>query len=297
MRATQPTWALALGRFIRQRAVFAAALLAGTSTIILTVAVYLSRPDNHLHVWFLDVGHSNAVLVQTPRGAQILVDGGRFPSRLLTAIGDRLPFNDREIEVLVITQPDEFDTGALTAVLNRYDIGVAVTNGQPNLGETFTQLQDMLADHQVVTVSAGYTLDIDDGVQVEVLHPQTTPELDDSMDDHTLALRLSYGAVSFLLTSDLSQDGQIALLDAGQWPAVSVIQLPQHGTVRSLNETFLTIVQPQVVILQSDAANRRGDPDADVLGLLGDVPVFRTDQGGTIHLWTDGRDLWVNYEG
>jgi hypothetical protein len=43
-----------------------------------------------------------------------------------------MPFNDREIDVLIITQPDEFDTAALTAVLERYTIGVAVTNGQPS---------------------------------------------------------------------------------------------------------------------------------------------------------------------
>ena len=36
--------------------------------------VLLSRPDGKLHVWWLDAGHSNAVLIQTPAGADILVD-------------------------------------------------------------------------------------------------------------------------------------------------------------------------------------------------------------------------------
>jgi competence protein ComEC len=223
----------------------------------------------------------------------MLVDGGRFPSRLLTAIGDRLPFADREIEVLVITQPDEFDTSALTAVLARYDIGVALISGQPNLSDSFLQLQDLLAAHAVVTVRTGYTLVTDDGVLVEVLHPPQQPSLDDSLDDNTLTLRLSHGAISFLLTSDLSQEGQAALLAEGQWPLATVLQLPQHGTARSLDSAFLEAVQPQAVVIQSDPANRRGDPDADVLASLSVVPIFRTDQGGAIHFWTDGRELWV----
>jgi competence protein ComEC len=297
MRATQPSWALSLGRLIRQRAVSAATGVAGISIVVLLGAVILSRPDNRLHVWFLDVGHSNAVLVQTPRGAQMLIDAGRFPSRLLTALGDHLPFTDREIEVLVITQPDEFDTSALTAVLARYDVGVALTNGQPNLSDTSLQLQDMLTGHDVATVRTGYTLDTDDGVRLEVLHPQRQPTLDDSLDDNALTLRLSYSAVSFLLTSDLSQEGQAALLADGQWPLATVLQLPQHGTARSLDSTFIDAVQPQVVVIQSDPANRRGDPDPDVLALLSALPVFRTDQSGTIHFWTDGRALWVVEEG
>ncbi len=257
----------------------------------------MSQPDGNLHVWLPDVGHSNAVLIQTPGGAQMLIDGGNFPSRLLTAIGDHFPFNDREIEVVVITQPDEFDTSALTAVLARYDVGVALVNGQPNLSDAYQQLQDALANTEVVNVRAGYSLDIDDGVRLEVLNPAKQPGLEDSLDENALVLRLTYGEASFLLTGDLSQDGQTALLDDGQWPLATVLQLPQHGSIRSLNEDFLSAVQPQIAVLQSDPANRRGDPDPDTLAMLGDIPIFRTDQGGAIHLWTNGEQLWVEQAG
>jgi competence protein ComEC len=293
MQATQPAWALALTRFIRHRAVVTAAAFASAAIVILMAALVLSRPDGNLHLWLLDMGHSNAILVQTPRGAQILVDGGRFPSRLLTALGDRMPFTDREIEALFITHPDEFDTSALNAVLDRYDVNVVLTNGQPNLSESFTTLQGKLATHEVMTVSAGYTLDTDDGTHIEILHPQQQPQLSDSMNDYALVLNLTYGDASFLLTSDLSREGQAALLEAEKWPLTTVFQLPQHGAARSLDDTFLAAAQPQLVILQADRANRNGDPDADTLALLGTTPIFRTDSGGTIHLWTDGRDLWV----
>ncbi|MBZ0285945.1 MAG: ComEC/Rec2 family competence protein [Anaerolineae bacterium] len=293
MQATQPTWAVRLGRFIRRRAVIAAVSFAGVGLAALLVAVALSRPDGQLHVWLLDVGHSNAVLVQTPGGAHMLVDGGRFPSRLLTALGDRLPFNKREIDVLVITQPDEFDYGALSAVLERYSVGVVLTNGHPNLNPVYEALQSRLSAYPQVTVRAGYNLEFGDGTRLEVLHPQSEPTLDDPLNDQSLVLRLIYGESSFLLTGDLSQEGQMALLEGGQWPLASVLQLPEHGRVRSLSEAFLQAAQPQVAVVQADRANRFGDPDADTLRLLGDVPVFRTDQSGTIHLYTDGQSLWV----
>ncbi len=293
IQATQPDWARRFGRFIRQRAVTTGVVFAGFLTTALLVSVFLSRPDGQLHVWLLDAGHSNAILMQTPGGAQILVDGGRFPSRLLTAIGDRLPFYDREIEVLILTQPDVFEYGALPAVLERYRIGVALQNGQSNLSEDFALLQSRLSQYDVVTVRAGYTAEFADGVRLEVLHPQAQPQLGDPIDLYTLTLRVQYGEVSFLLPADLNMEGQRALLDAGRWPLAAVMLLPQHGAARSLDRTFLAAVQPQVVLLQSDVANLRGDPEPDTLALLGDLPLYRTDEGGTIHLWSDGQSVWV----
>lgn len=294
MQATQPDWWYQVRRVLRNRMVVSVTLFAGLGLAVLMIFIALARPDDKLHIWFLDVGHNNAVLIQTPGGAQVLVDGGRYPSRLLTAIGDRIPFTDRELEVLVISQPDPFDTGALPAVLNRYDIGVALTNGQPNQSAAQIELETVLAEYDVLPVTSGYTVEIDDGVMVEVLHPQTTPTLSDSIGDHPLVLRVTYGEVSFLLPSDLSQSAQEDLLEAGVWPLATVLQLPNHGTARSLDGAFLAAVQPQAIVIQTDIANRRGDPDPDILAMLPeDVPLFRTDEQGVIHMWTDGAELWT----
>ncbi|NJL54649.1 ComEC/Rec2 family competence protein [bacterium] len=293
MHATQPDIWLQLARFVRRQAVLTAVIVGSLATVLLTGTIAFSRPNGCLHVWFLDMGHSNAVLVQTPGGAQLLVDGGRFPSRLLTALGDRIPFHDREIEVLIVTQPDAFDIAALPAVLERYQIGVALTNGQPNLGEAAIALNDALAGTQVMTVTAGYTLAFDDGVLVEVLHPQQQPTIEDDLSDGVLVLRITYGDVSFLLTSDASVSAQQAMLESGQWPLATVMQLPAHATARSLDHDFLAAVQPSAFAVHIDRANRRGDPDADTLALLPqDLPVYRTDESGTLHFWTDGVRLW-----
>ena len=171
-----------------------------------------------------------------------------------------------------------------------------MTNGHTNLGEAYETLQGQLVDKNVVTVQAGYTLELDDGVLIEVLHPQTQPQPGDSLDDFALTLRVSYGEASFLLNSDLSAAGQQIMLENGQWPLATVLQLPQHGSLRSLDSQFLSAVQPQVALVQADPANRRGDPDPDILNALGDIPLYRTDQQGAIHLWTDGQSLWTQTE-
>jgi competence protein ComEC len=293
VQAAQPDWLFRAARFVRQRAVVVTAILVSVGLLGLIGALLVSRPDGRLHVWLLTMGHSHAVLAQTPGGAHILIDGGRFPSSLLLALGDRLPFTDREIELLVLTQPDEFDYGGLPDVLARYRAGVVVTNGQPNLSPYYTRLQESWGDSPVQMVEAGYSIDISDGARLEVLHPQAQPALNDSIDDHALVLRLSYGGASFLISGDASGAAQAEMLDAGLVTHATALIIPQHGTAGSLRDDFLTTLAPQLVLLQSDPANRRRDPDPDTLLKVEHLPLYRTDLGGTIHLWTDGMTIWL----
>ncbi|MDE2853691.1 MAG: ComEC/Rec2 family competence protein [Chloroflexota bacterium] len=295
-RAARSSLLLLLQDIAKRNSVILFTCAAAALSLILIGAMFLSRADGHLHVWLLDLGHSNAVLAQTPGGAQLLVDGGRFPARLLTAIGDRLPFHDRDIEILVITHPDAWDIAALSSVLDRYSVGAALYHGQATLDEDFEQILARLshAGTAVAQVRAGYTVDVSDGAAIEVLHPQAEPKVTDKLNDHVLALRLRYGDASFLLTSDLSAEGQQAMLDSAGAMGATVLQIPQHGTARALDGDFLAAVKPQIALLQSDIANRRGDPDPDTLAELEEVDLFRTDELGTIHLRTDGKTISVS---
>ncbi len=293
--ARPPIW-MRLETIVRRNKITVAVSMLGLAALILIWAMKLSRPDGRLHVWFLDVGHSNAALVQTPGGAQVLIDGGRYRSRLLTAIGDRIPFHDREIELLVITHPDEWDIAALNALLERYQIGAWLYHGQASQSEIFAEIQNRLkhSGAQAVKALAGYTIEFSDGALIEALHPPERPAPSDRLGDGVLVLRVSYGDASFLLASDLSVAGQRRMLSRGVSPVASVMQVPQHGAARSIDDEFLDMVQPQVAVLQTDIANRRGDPDPDTLAKLDGLRLFRTDERGTVHVWTDGRTLYVD---
>lgn len=296
IHAARPLIWQKLQDIIRRNSVTASLCATGAVVGILMSAMIVSRADGQLHVWLLDLGHSNAVLMQTPGGAQALVDGGRFPSRLLTAIGDRLPFYDREIEILVITHPDAWDIAALDSVLDRYTVGVVLYHGQANRDESFQSINQALRESNtpIVQVQAGYSLRLSDGVLIEVVHPPAQPKISDRLNDHVLTLRVTFGDASFLLTSDLSAAGQREMLASGFAKHATVLQIPQHGTARALDDQFLAAVQPQIALLQSGEANRRGDPDPDTLAKFSDTRLFRTDEQGTIHLRTDGKTIQVS---
>ncbi len=294
MVAARPSWPMVLARYMRHRLVTTTLLVSGSGLALLMLILYLSRPDGKLHVWMLDMGPGNAILIQSPDGAHILIDGGRFPSRLLTALGDRLPFNDREIEMLILTQPDPDDFIALPRLLDRYQIGVALTNGSSDPRPEYQALLAKLNEvTEVVAVTAGYGVELSDGVRLEVLYPMQTPAEDARRDDDALTLRLTYGDISFLLPSDLSPSGQAQILQGQRWPLATVLQIPSQAQRDSLEPAFLQAVQPSAIMLQVDVSSRFGQPDEAALETLQTRPVFRTDRDGTVHFWTDGQTLWA----
>jgi competence protein ComEC len=291
--ATKPAWVLNLAAHLRARRVAIALAAGGVATATLLLMVFVSRPDGRLHVWMLDTGHSHSVLIQTPAGAAILVDGGNAPIRLLAAIGERLPFYKRSLDAVITTQPDRSDIGALAVLAGQYEIRAMASNGQVLPANWHDEIRMLVPAERQFVLHAGMRLETSDGVALEVLHPQSTPGLADSLDGEALVLRLRYADRTMLLTGDINAAGQLQLLASGSWPLAELLVLPKHGREYALERAFLAAVQPSAVILQAEADNRFGDPSRDTLALLGEVPVFRTDQMGVLHFTTDGETWWV----
>jgi competence protein ComEC len=266
---------------LQARALQWVTLSGGIGLLVLFALLCVNRPDGLLHIWMWDGGS----LIQTPGGAHVMVDGGRFPARLLTVLGDHLPFYKRRIDLWLLTQPDERRYAAVPEALARYEVGAALHNGQPNLSPAYERLIAGLVDVPVVSVRTGYRAAFSDGVQIDVLHPESPPTITDRVDDGALVFRLTYRDGAFLFPSDLSVDGQTAMLRRQQVSNVTVLQLPGSGAPFSLDHGWVQALSPQAVIAL-------GSPDA-ALAASFDVPLFIVSPGEVRHLWTDGATLWI----
>src|SRR5918912_2354978 len=65
------------------------------------------QPDGRLHVWVLDVGQGDAILLRTPRGHTALIDGGPGATPVLNGVGRHVPFWQRNLDLLALTHPDD----------------------------------------------------------------------------------------------------------------------------------------------------------------------------------------------
>jgi len=288
------------GGTLRKWITLPTATAVGLGVAALLWAFALAHPDGRLHVWFLSVGAGNAVLIQTPNGAHILIDGGPNPTQLATAIGDRLPFYQRDLDVLIVTQPKISAVAALPPLLAHYTIHTVLTDGQTTNHPAYAALSGALAQAQaqtqtqLIAVTAGYRLQTSDGVTLQFVNPQQAPDPLTKPDDGALTVRLSYHDVSFLLTADLSDSAEQAMIKDGWYIGASVLQLSTHASDAANSDAFLRAVAPQIAVIEAEAGSRTNKPSDAVLKRIGAIPVYRTDEQGTLEFSSDGKTLWVS---
>jgi competence protein ComEC len=264
------------------------ALVVGA--VLLWTAVPL-LPDGRLHVTVLNVEDGSAVLIQTPEGRRILVDGGPRASTLLSQVGRRLPWWDRRIDVVVLSNPKPTRLGGLIGVLERYDVGYVITNGADDT-PTWAALTETLAARGIVHAQAltGQRIETGDGV-VLTLYNAAPENAERFTDDQSLVVRVTYGEVSFVLPSDVTEEGELALLRTV--PPATVLLLARNGTAEATGEAWLRAMQPSAIAVSVRPGERAFSPDPQVLRRLGALPVWRTDEHGAVEWATDGAGVWV----
>ena len=262
---------------------------------------FATGPDGRLHVHFLDVGQGDSTLIVTPEGAQVLVDGGPRIMDAARAVGGRLPFWDRDLDIVVLTHPDEDHFRGLVEVVDRYGVGLVLENGGNSENPLFLEWQQRLQERDIKAISAfgGQTIALGEATTLQVLSPPPRPLRGTGSDrnNNGVVLRLAYGEVSFLLTADVEAAAEGRLLQGGVPLRSSVLKVPHHGSRTSTTPDFLAAVNPAAAVISAGADNRHGHPHLDVTKRLELTPggdrTYLTAERGDIEFITDGRRLWV----
>lgn len=275
-------------------------LLAGFALLaILAWLAALSLPDGRLHVIFLDVGQGDAILIRTPDGKTVLLDGGPSPAVLMSELGRRLPFWDRGVDLLILSHPDDDHITGLLPVLERYDVRQVMEPGWEVRTPIYAEWQRIIAERGVARTfpPTETQIDLGQGVRLDVLHPgdRWIRGTDSDTNNNSLVLRLTMGQVVFLLTGDIEAPAEGRLLLDGSDLSCAVLKVPHHGAGTSLSRPFLRATHPQLGIISVGKDNDFGHPaQATLEKLMAErVSVLRTDHVGCIEVATDGRTYSV----
>jgi competence protein ComEC len=248
-------------------------------------------------VVFLDVGQGDSILMQEGT-VQVLIDGG--PGRkVLERLGEEMPWWDRRIEVVILTHPEADHITGLLHVLDRYEVGLVLF---PEVVHS-SQLQEKWLDE--VSASGADWRFAESGQRVEagdmvlsILGPFESEGMEAavraSLNNVSVVTRVDYGELSFLLTGDverrvenmLVQNTNSDLLD------VDVLKAGHHGSNTSTYEYIINATTPYAAVISAGADNKFGHPHPEVLSRLGDIPVWRTDQEGSVK-FVRLNDGWV----
>lgn len=243
-------------------------------------------PPGALRITELDVGQGDAILLQTARGAPILVDGGPPGTEAADALAG---LGITRLRAVVVTHDDLDHTGGLASVLTRLRVG-ALVHARPA-----PELQAIArgAAIPIERVAEGSGLRFG-RLELEVLWPPrealSGPPGDRNEDAVVIVAR--FGPWGALLSADAEQE--VTHLDPGP---VDVLKVAHHGSEDAGLEALLERSVPRVALIGVGAGNPYGHPTEATTATLAEhgVCVLRTDVDGaaSVELGPAGLRAWT----
>ena len=248
-----------------------------------------AEPPPPLRVVALDVGQGDAFLVRVA-GATALVDGGPDPNRLLAELGATLPPWTRRIDLVALTHAHIDHAAGLLAVLERYEVGLAIEPVGLNAGPVADAWNDRIARGGIArrALAAGARLRLGDA-SISVLAPEEDPRVDVP----SLVLRLERAGFSALFMGDATDQAQADLLLHPAPLAARVYVPPHHGAATPHASALVAAVRPAAALISVGAGNRYGHPTPETLAALSGIRTYRTDRDGTVEIDQGGTGLAV----
>ncbi|MFH1584948.1 MAG: ComEC/Rec2 family competence protein [Patescibacteria group bacterium] len=235
----------------------------------------------YLQVHFLDMGQGDAILIQTPQGHDILIDGGP-DEKVLEKLGKEMAPWNRDIELMVLTHGEADHISGLVGVLKAYEVKQVLWNKMEKETKVFAAFKSELEkeDAHVVEAEAGQEIrwGTDSALKVLLADKEAS-----AFNDSSVVLLLEAPSFRVLLLGDITKAGERKLVSEGDL-AVDVLKAAHHGSKTSSSRELLEAARPRIAVISVGAENLYGHPAPEVLGRFAEygIEVLRTDMQGDI---------------
>lgn len=256
-------------------------LLVTAGLVVLTWSRVLGAPDGNLHLTLLD--EEGTVLIQTPSGNTVLIGGGKRPSTLNQLLGEMLQAGQGELDILVAGSAYRDDLNALTGSLSDHPAEMTLWGVDPETNQTTATVYTALEDSgsRIVPMKAGQSLQLDEGIQLDVLWSG----------ERGAVLWLTWDNFSALIPTGKVEDHWLDVPGAPD-----LILLPDNMMAEDLSLALINTWQPGIILLPLAEADLPLHGEHPLLSRLVGYPVLDTYAHGWIRVNTDGEKLWVNGE-
>ncbi|MEC5424156.1 MBL fold metallo-hydrolase [Virgibacillus sp. C22-A2] len=249
-----------------------------------------TSPEMQLH--FINVGQGDSILIETPTGKTILIDGGP-PKAGKKVVSYLKEMQVEKIDLLIATHPDIDHIGGLPHVMEAVEVDQVLDSGKIHSTKTYARYIYQIRKQGIPVKIAkrNQQLEIDPLMEIKVLNTHGKSK---NNNQSSIALKITYNNIDFLLMSDIEKEQEQDLI-AEQDVQAEILKVAHHGSNTSTSHGFLQEVDPLVAILTYSLENNFGHPVDRVIENLYkiDATIYSTATFGNIVITTDGEDFLV----
>ncbi|KND48730.1 MAG: competence protein ComEC [Parcubacteria bacterium C7867-003] len=240
----------------------------------------------------LDVGQGDSLYIESPTGIQVIVDGGPG-NNLLKVLPKVMPFYDRSVDMIVVTNPDSDHYEGFIKFLDKYSVSNILEPGTTNAYPAYEVFQKKIEQKNITKTLTrrGQVVDLGGGAYLQVLFPDRNVS-EVAPNTGSIVMKLVYGETSVLLQGDSISNIEQYLLELdGDYLKSDILKAGHHGSKTSSVEEYVEKVAPKWTVISSGENNSYGHPHKETLQTMNKlkIPTFDTCNNGTIVFESDGK--------
>lgn len=255
--------------------------------------------EHYLSFTMLDVGQGDALFIESPTGTQVLIDGGP-PRKILGQLSRVMSPLDRQIDAIIVTNPDQDHIGGFLDVLKVYKIDKVFESGVLTDSKIYQNFKEEIKNKNIqnILVQKGMRLNIGGGAIIDILFPDRDVS-SWATNDGSIVAKLVYGDTSIMLTGDATTQTEKIILSENTEAQLksTILKVGHHGSRTSSSYEFIKAITPNYALISDGQGNNYGHPHREILDTLMQLgaQVFRTDLLGTIIMKSDGQNVVFSF--
>lgn len=249
--------------------------------------------DSDFKIYFIDVGQGDAILIKLPNQKEtILIDtGGRLNYQKDWQIKNKtfslaksslIPFfksiGIKKVDYLILTHGDDDHMGEAVNLVENFKVEKVILN----CGD-FNDLENNLID-VLKRKNIDYNLCLNkleiDNYKFKFLNTKKY----NNENDNSIIIYADISNNKLLLMGDAGVEVEKNILKKYNLRDIEILKIGHHGSNTSNSEMFIKTIKPRNSIISVGKNNKFGHPKDNVINMLKDSKVYRTDLDGSIEI-------------
>lgn len=247
----------------------------------------------NLKVHYINVGQADSILIQQGSNSMLIDAGNNLDAETVKNYISNQGIT--KLDFVIGTHPHEDHIGGLDYVINSLPIGKIYMPKVTATTKTFEDVVNAIKNKglKVTAPTPGESFKLGEAT-CTIFAPNESGYKD--VNNESIVIKVTFGDNSFLFTGDAEDVSEKEMLSKGYDLKSDVLKVGHHGSSSSTTQAFLDKVNPKYAIICVGKDNTYGHPHKESMNRVKakNIPVYRTDECGTIIATSNGKDITFN---